>query len=607
MRQVVDSTASPTSRVFEDILIKALNLFITNGSDVSFETGALKIASELDWQSTTRIVFHIGDMPCHGNMYHSALLCDMYPAGDPNGIVVEDKLTAVHNAGVEYFFGRLTAHTDQMIRVFNQHFKSLSHLPSAAMASLTQSDQMKASAGRKNDDDVLSDGYNDDTEANDGDDEKEDVERNDEDYDKDEDDDSFDGGWDECRDDRAEEEYIKQIDIQDPSFLLSTITAKVTESMTASLTTSFSTHATLGELLTQFGSLNIKPPKWKLLSSEPGTLHEIPLPESMDELMLEPYVLLGTRHAAFEPTTDSSPSSPPLHEGNDEDRTRRNFDTSLGLVSLSTVAEETGYQIKLGDEPFARGACRNAYRARVTSNPPRSFRSRLRSGHLSAGPRLVDLTGIVKLPLQSSRQQDVTLGGYSAALNLQHSYVVAQYLAGMFNSRVRLAVSGRGNYSAGLHFPTIMYNTVTLLHLPSRVGSQQFATVEHDISIPRPTSELFALQSSTFAESVQLAKSHSARCATRSADPSKSSNRTKLRFEKFNGNHGLCVPNPSPHGTDHAIVQAFSHWSYEETGHALVVVDCQGVFHPGNEDSDGAFLLTDPAIHSTNVLKFGVI
>ena len=68
-------------------------------------------------------------------------------------------------------------------------------------------------------------------------------------------------------------------------------------------------------------------------------------------------------------------------------------------------------------------------------------------------------------------------------------------------------------------------------------------------------------------------------------------------WEKYNNNHGLVVPSPTPeHNTNHEIVQAFSHWTYVISGKRLMVVDCQGVF----DATANEFTLTDPAIHCTD-------
>jgi hypothetical protein len=48
-------------------------------------------------------------------------------------------------------------------------------------------------------------------------------------------------------------------------------------------------------------------------------------------------------------------------------------------------------------------------------------------------------------------------------------------------------------------------------------------------------------------------------------------------------------------------LQAFSHWTHQRTDGNLMIVDLQGIV-AGN---DGKYLLTDPCIHSTDVLRFG--
>eukprot|EP01006_Ploeotia_vitrea_P030947 TRINITY_DN63263_c1_g2_i1.p1 TRINITY_DN63263_c1_g2~~TRINITY_DN63263_c1_g2_i1.p1 ORF type:complete len:681 (+),score=10.69 TRINITY_DN63263_c1_g2_i1:82-2124(+) len=72
-------------------------------------------------------------------------------------------------------------------------------------------------------------------------------------------------------------------------------------------------------------------------------------------------------------------------------------------------------------------------------------------------------------------------------------------------------------------------------------------------------------------------------------------------WEKYNNNHGLVISNPTPQGTNHDIIQAFSHWTHTITEGTMIVVDCQGVFNK----SKNAFLLTDPAIHCKDVTRFG--
>ncbi|CAG8591040.1 20766_t:CDS:1 [Racocetra persica] len=64
-------------------------------------------------------------------------------------------------------------------------------------------------------------------------------------------------------------------------------------------------------------------------------------------------------------------------------------------------------------------------------------------------------------------------------------------------------------------------------------------------------------------------------------------------FKRFNVNSGVITE-------FHSILEAFAHFTYKFTGGYLVVYDLQGV------DLDDEFLLTDPAIHCIDLLRFGV-
>lgn len=67
------------------------------------------------------------------------------------------------------------------------------------------------------------------------------------------------------------------------------------------------------------------------------------------------------------------------------------------------------------------------------------------------------------------------------------------------------------------------------------------------------------------------------------------------KFEKFNSNHGWV----SKHAKSE-VFQAFTHFSFAATQGSHMVVDLQGWLL-----SESKALLTDPAIHSRNLLKFG--
>jgi len=72
-------------------------------------------------------------------------------------------------------------------------------------------------------------------------------------------------------------------------------------------------------------------------------------------------------------------------------------------------------------------------------------------------------------------------------------------------------------------------------------------------------------------------------------------------WERFNNNVGFCTPFPTPLGTNHHAVQAFSHWTHHISGEKLMVTDCQGCF----DAARNAFELTDPAVHSVSLLAYG--
>lgn len=72
-------------------------------------------------------------------------------------------------------------------------------------------------------------------------------------------------------------------------------------------------------------------------------------------------------------------------------------------------------------------------------------------------------------------------------------------------------------------------------------------------------------------------------------------------FEKYNNNNGYCNQNPTPKGVNHDAIQAFSHWTYCYSKEQFMVVDCHGAY---NVRSD-TFQLTDPALHCSDVCRFG--
>jgi len=84
--------------------------------------GGLKIVTELSWSSSTRLLIHFADYPCHGTKYHSTEMGDSYPAGDPAGLVPEDLLRQIMKKRVDYYFMKITDLTDKMVSMFHAVF-----------------------------------------------------------------------------------------------------------------------------------------------------------------------------------------------------------------------------------------------------------------------------------------------------------------------------------------------------------------------------------------------------------------------------------------------------------------------------------------------------
>ncbi|RGB24067.1 hypothetical protein C1646_515501 [Rhizophagus diaphanus] len=79
--------------------------------------GGLNAAvTSMTWRNPTRVLLHIGDYPPHGRRFTN--LGDDYPNGDPNGLTAEQVLKEMQSAGIYYFFGKITEHTETMTRVF---------------------------------------------------------------------------------------------------------------------------------------------------------------------------------------------------------------------------------------------------------------------------------------------------------------------------------------------------------------------------------------------------------------------------------------------------------------------------------------------------------
>jgi hypothetical protein len=69
------------------------------------------------------MIFHIADFPCHGRGFHDNL-SDSYPNGDPTGLTHTDLFNKMIQNNIQYYFGKITRHTDIMIAKFEAAYKN---------------------------------------------------------------------------------------------------------------------------------------------------------------------------------------------------------------------------------------------------------------------------------------------------------------------------------------------------------------------------------------------------------------------------------------------------------------------------------------------------
>ncbi len=65
--------------------------------------------------SSTRLLVHFADAPCHGTTYHT--LDDDYPDGDPNGLNPIKLLEKLCLFRVDYYFAQINKTTEQMTNI----------------------------------------------------------------------------------------------------------------------------------------------------------------------------------------------------------------------------------------------------------------------------------------------------------------------------------------------------------------------------------------------------------------------------------------------------------------------------------------------------------
>ena len=81
--------------------------------------GGLEAVINLAWSSASKVIFHIGDAPQHGERFHDfGAHADSYYEVEPRGLVPEDLFRSMKQIGITYFFGKVNDSTDKMFRAF---------------------------------------------------------------------------------------------------------------------------------------------------------------------------------------------------------------------------------------------------------------------------------------------------------------------------------------------------------------------------------------------------------------------------------------------------------------------------------------------------------
>jgi hypothetical protein len=442
--------------------------------------GGLALVEQLDWTATTRMLYHIGDYPCHGVDYNNGLP-DRYPKGDPHGLDPQTLLHKLQALKVQYFFGKITNYTDPMIAKFNE----------------------LAGGSRP---------------------------------------------------------YITQFPM-DANSMMQTITRSVSLSLTSSLTCSSRTDDALSgasgsrsrsQVREEDVSLCPALPQWSALSAEVATLHCCTVPVSVASLAEEEDGDAITVDATSTATAAAAAAA-----------------AAENTPTGTTEAPPLEVHYLVAPQPFEKGGVRLAYYALEQLQKQHGDSQGAAAGTLTADAAPAASTAAAAahatLPLEGKlvvlkeslactkeipdeeerylEYLDEQRQKYEAYLAPQRA---AAFLADTFNALVQ---------QTGIDSDTIRFVPVSLLQFSSRPEQPFFVKEDH---IPGT-------------------------------------------WEKFNGNTGLCAPYPTAEGTNHQAVQAFSHYTHHATQGRLLVVDCQGCY----DACQRAFTLTDPAVHSTSLLRYG--
>lgn len=100
------------------------NVVIGGGDDLPEDVlGGLLAIQRLQWPITqsTNILFHIADYCGHNKKWHYNY--DRYPDGHPNDHSLTDLMNFIRNHNIEYYFGRISYYTNEMLKDFEKEYK----------------------------------------------------------------------------------------------------------------------------------------------------------------------------------------------------------------------------------------------------------------------------------------------------------------------------------------------------------------------------------------------------------------------------------------------------------------------------------------------------
>ena len=106
--------------------IKKVNT-ITNDDGAEDMAWGMERALEKNWKSNARFAILVADSPCHGSKYHSSIVSDNYPNGDPNRRNIEELIKNLAEKNISLFCTKITGYTDIMFQIFENIYKDYSN------------------------------------------------------------------------------------------------------------------------------------------------------------------------------------------------------------------------------------------------------------------------------------------------------------------------------------------------------------------------------------------------------------------------------------------------------------------------------------------------